>query len=56
MNPAQTAPKELSELGPYCLQYRLSTLEEMREQTTIDLNGGKSFNNKVNRICAHIFS
>ena len=23
MNPDQTAPKEQSDLGPYCLQYRL---------------------------------
>ena len=24
MNPDQTAPKEQSDLGPYCLQYRLT--------------------------------
>ena len=37
MNPDQTAPWEQSDLGPYCLQYRL----QKREQMTKVLTGGK---------------
>ena len=33
MNPDQTAPKETSDLGPYCLQYMLPTyVRQIREQ------------------------
>ena len=35
MNPDQTAPKEQSDLGPYCLQYRLPkniSTKESRQQ------------------------
>ena len=31
MNPDQTAPKEHSDLGPYCLQYRLPKYISRRE-------------------------
>ena len=42
MNPDQTTPREQSDLGPYCLQYRLSKVcKQIREQMTIVLNGGK---------------
>ena len=43
MNPYQTAHREQSDLGPYCLQYRLliNVYKQMREQMTIGINGGK---------------
>ena len=41
MNPDQTAPGELSDLGPYSLQYRLpknlSRQEQMRKDVTDEL-------------------
>ena len=37
MNPGQAAPLEQSDLGSYCLQYRL----QMRGQTTKVVTGGK---------------
>ena len=38
MNPVQTAPREQSDLGPYCLQYRLPSRWIKR------LTGGKTVN------------
>ena len=32
MNPGQTAPKVQSDLGPYCLQYRLTKNINRREE------------------------
>ena len=41
MNPDQTAPKEQSDLDPYCLQYRVTTNTSQREeQTTKVVTGG----------------
>ena len=34
MNPDQTAPWEQSDLGTYCLQFRLPKHKQMSEQTT----------------------
>ena len=33
MNPDQTAPKERSDLGPYCLQYGLKQTREADDKT-----------------------
>ena len=43
MNPYHTAPKEQSDLGLYCLQYRLPRFsnKQMRGQMAIFMNGGK---------------
>ena len=42
MNPYQTSPKEQSDLGPYCLQYRLpKNISRREEQTTKAVTGGK---------------
>ena len=41
MNPDQTAPKEQSDLGPYCLHNRLTKNTSLREeQTTKVVIGG----------------
>ena len=42
MNPDQTAPKEQSDLGPYCLQYRLTKNTSQREEQTtkVVIEGG----------------
>ena len=43
MNPDQTAPKEQSDLGPYCLQYWLhapKNLSRRVEQMTQVVTGG----------------
>ena len=37
MNPDQTAPNEQSELGPYCLQYRLPKNRSRQEQQMIKI-------------------
>ena len=43
MKPDQTAPKEQSDLGPYCLQYRLpGNISRREEQTTNVVTGGLS--------------
>ena len=48
MNPDQTAPKEQSDLGPYCLQYRLpKNINRQEEQMTKFVTGGLW----VNRQC-----
>ena len=40
MNPDQMAPEEQSDLGPYCLQYRLpKTISRRNEQTTKVVTG-----------------
>ena len=45
MDPDQTAPKEQSDLGPYCLQYRLpKNISRREEQTTKVVIGGKKVN------------
>ena len=50
MNPDQTAPKEQSDLGPYCLQCRLPESIRQEEQTTKVVTDGlrvKSFSVKT---------
>ena len=43
INPDQTAPKEQSDLGPYCLQYRLpKNISRRLEQKTKVMTGRKS--------------
>ena len=45
MNPDQTAPKEQSDLGPYCLQYILPKYISRREkEITKFLTGGLRVN------------
>ena len=40
MNPDQTAPREQSDLDPYCLQYRLpKNISRQKEQTTKFITG-----------------
>ena len=34
MNPDQTAPREQSDLGPYCLKYKLPKIEQTTEVLT----------------------
>ena len=41
LNPDQTAPKEQSDLGPYCLQYRLYKNINTQEQTRKAMTDGK---------------
>ena len=44
MNPDQTAPREQSDLGSYCLQYMYmlsKVYKQVREQTTIVAMGRK---------------
>ena len=55
MNHDQTAPKEQSDLGPYCLQYWLHLpknlcrqVEQMRKVVT----GGLRVNNIFQRLCS----
>ena len=43
MNPDLTAPKEQSDLGPYCLQYWHPKCISRQEQTIIAVNEGKKF-------------
>ena len=40
MNPGQTAHWEQSDLGPYCLQYRLPNISRREDQTTEVVIGG----------------
>ena len=41
MNPYQTAPTEQSDMGLYCLQYRLpKSISRRKEQMTKFMNGG----------------
>ena len=43
INPDLTAPKEQSDLVPYCLQYRLpGNISRREEQTTNVVTGGLS--------------
>ena len=45
MNPYQTAPKQ-SDMGPYCLQYRLpKNISRQEQQTTKVVNGGLRIKN-----------
>ena len=46
MNPDQTAPKEQSDLGPYCLHNRLTKNTSLREEQTTKVvieSGGFKF-------------
>ena len=45
MNPDQIAPKEPSDLGPYCLQYRLTkNISRRNEQTSKVVTGWRQVN------------
>ena len=51
MNPDQTAPREQSDLDPYCLQYRLpKSISKQDEQMTKVMTGGL----RVNFIPPHL--
>ena len=47
MDPGQTAPWEQSDLGPYCLQYRLlKSISRQEEQTTKVVTDGLRVNHQ----------
>ena len=47
MNPDQTACREQSDMGPYCLQYRLHKNISRRDEKITVVTGGKKVNNMV---------
>ena len=55
MNVDRTAPKEQSDLCPYCLQYRLpKTISKQEEQATKVVTDGPKFNGILLLLNKHI--
>ena len=54
MNPDQNAPQgEQSDLGPFCLQYRLVKNRRREEQMTKDLTAGLRVNLRIDNSLIH---